>query len=143
MPFIQEHGLELLIVIFFINSFVAYGDSIFNIPLRTPFDASLTVHAAPFPQALNETGNSNNLLANETNNVGNSTNTNPFIRAVQANVFAFFQWAYPFIAFISGGFIWSAVSSISTGFPPFLIAVFDGAIVIFMARTAYYYVRGV
>jgi len=139
MPFLQEVAPEILLVLFFINGMIAYGQYVENVPFKTPFDFNANVTASTTPQGFNHTS-SKSIAGNLTGGVANQTTTNPIINAIQANVFAFFQYAYIFVQFISGDFIWNILGEF--GMPAQLIYVFSGGILFLLGRTIYYYFTG-
>lgn len=140
MPFIQEVSLEIVLIVFCINGMIYVGHTeIPNYSIVTPFNIGSNVTATAQPQALNYT-NPNNVLVNETN-PNNSTSFGTIVQTLFSNVFAFIQYVYVFVLFITGGFIWSALGMF--GFPASFVYILQGVMVFFLARTVLYYVKGV
>lgn len=122
------------------------GAAALNVPIYTPFDVTQTVNGIPIPSALNQTS-SGNLLTNMTSNIGNVTTSNPLQILLQANPFAFMQYVFVFLSFITGTFPFLLLGHYLVGSSAVVMAEFVGGIggfVLFcLARTVLFYTRGV
>lgn len=143
MPFMQELSLEILACAYFINFMFLVGALALNVPIYTPFDVSTTVNGVAIPNAL-QVNYTNNLKTNMTSNIGNITTTNPLQIALQANPFAFMQYVYVFISFITGTFFFNVAGNFLTGTvaQAFYFGI-AGFVIFCLGRTVLFYTRGV
>lgn len=143
MPFLQEVSLEVIICAYFINGMFIVGAIALDIPIYTPFDTTTTVNGIAIPVAL-QSNYTNNLVTNMTSNVGNVTTSNPLQILLQANPFAFMQYVFIFLEFITGTFFFNVMGIFLVGTVATAFAFIIGGFVIFcLGRTILFYTRGV
>lgn len=145
MPFAQEISLEVIFCAYFINGMFLVGTVALGLPIYTPFNVATTITPTPIPTALNDTAISNNLNANMTNNIGNVTTSNPLQIKLQSNPFAFMQYVFVFLAFLTGTFPFLLLNTYLVGSPAVVYFGFiiGGFIIFCLARTVLFYTRGV
>lgn len=145
MPFAQEISLEVIFCAYFINGMFLVGTVALGLPIYTPFNVATTITPVSLPTALQTNSSAVNLNANMTNNIENVTTTNPLMKSLQGNPFAFMQYVFVFLAFITGTFPFLLLNNYLVGSTAVLtFAYVVGGFVIFcLARTVLFYTRGV
>lgn len=143
MAFLQEVSLEIIICAYFINGMFVVGVIAMDIPIYTPFDTTTTVNGINIPDAL-RTNSSNNIVQSMTTDVGNVTTSNPLQILLQANPFAFMQYVFIFLQFITGTFFFQVMGALLVGEVATAFAFIIGGFVLFcLGRTILFYTRGV
>lgn len=147
MPFLQEVGTEILIVMLCINGFIGLGATLLNPPyvthgiaIKSPFDILQNMTATPTPKIVNFTSPGNSLLTNTTTGVYNVTaNNNPLTYMVN-NTFYVLALLYIFAQFVSGIFIWNTL--LVFHFPLPFVALVATVVYFMIIRSIYYYITG-
>lgn len=147
MPFLQEVGMEIFLVMLCINGFIGLGAILLNPPyvthgiaIKSPFDILQNVTATTQPKIFNATSPSGTLLANGTTSVYNVTGNNVIINYITQSPFYFLALSYIFAQFVTGLFIWNTL--LIFHFPlPFVILV-AGVVYLLILRSFYYYITG-
>lgn len=144
MPFLQEVSLEVILCAYFINGMFLVGALALNAPIYTPFNTAQTVSGVSIPKEL-QTNFSNNLVTNMTTNIHNTTSSNPIINTLQSNPFAFLQYVFIFLTFITGTFPFLLLGNFLVGSPTVVLFGFivGGFVLFCLARTVLFYTRGV
>jgi hypothetical protein len=146
MPFDQEIGWNIFLIMFCINGMLGVGETLTNPPytthvniLKSPFDIIQNVTAITQPKVINFTNPSGTLLQNVTTNVINSTNGNP-LNWVTNNFFYVLAILFILAQFISGSFIWSAMLTFHMPLP--FVVLVAGGVYLLIIRSVFYYITG-
>src|SRR5689334_10415169 len=146
MPFDQEIGWNIFLIMFCINGMIGVGLTLINPPftthtntLHSPFDIVQNVTATKQPNVVNFTNPTGTLLANSTTNVINSTNNNP-LNWVTNNFFYVLAILFIIAQFISGAFIWNVMLTLHMPTP--FVILCAGVVYLLIIRSVYYYTTG-
>ena len=117
--------------------YVCYFDSVFDLEIRTPIDATEIVPTSQ-PNIYNGTDQSGTLYANVTNPT-NATDSTPW-DFLNDNLFFGLQQIQNLVALFTGGFVWSFLETL--GLPSAFVVILQGVIGIFFAITVIHFWTG-